>query len=100
MSQWDTRDPFSEPLMRLQAQVVASPAMREVVERADRVAGSNASVLLLGETGTGKGGLARRFDARGARRSGPFVAVNCGALPESLWESELFGHERGAFTGA
>jgi DNA-binding NtrC family response regulator len=86
--------------MRLQAQVVASPAMREVVERADRVAGSNASVLLLGETGTGKGWLARRIHARGARRSGPFVAVNCGALPESLWESELFGHERGAFTGA
>jgi len=78
----------------------ASRAMAEVVDRVDRVAASDASVLLCGESGTGKEVLARRLHARSPRRARPFVAVNCGAIPRDLLESELFGHVRGAFSGA
>jgi len=80
--------------------VGASAVMREVRERLCRFAEFDMSVLLTGETGTGKDVAARAIHARSARRGGPFIAINCGALPENLVQSELFGHERGAFTGA
>ncbi len=76
------------------------PAMQHVYALTRQVARSNASVLLLGETGTGKELIAKAVHQLSPRQSGPFVRVNCGALSESLLESELFGHVRGAFTGA
>jgi transcriptional regulator with PAS, ATPase and Fis domain len=78
----------------------ASPAMEAVYRLTRKVAKSNASVLLLGETGSGKEMIATAIHRLSGRASGPFVRVNCGALSESLLESELFGHVRGAFTGA
>ena len=78
----------------------ASAAMQEVYRLTRKVAQSNASVLLLGETGTGKELIAKAVHQLSSRGSGPFVRVNCGALSEGLLESELFGHVRGAFTGA
>jgi DNA-binding NtrC family response regulator len=78
----------------------SSPAMEAVYETTRRVARSNASVLLLGETGTGKELIAGAIHRLSDRAAGPFVKVNCGALSESLLESELFGHVRGAFTSA
>ena len=80
--------------------VAEAPAMRDVLRQLEAVAGTNATVLVLGESGTGKEVLARALHADGKRAAGPFVAVNCGAFAESLLESELFGHEKGAFTGA
>ncbi len=77
-----------------------SAAFRAVREQAARVAGHNTPVLITGETGTGKELLAREIHALSPRRSGPFVALNCSAIPETLFESELFGYEKGAFTGA
>ena len=76
------------------------PKFRVVVEQIDRAATSVAPVLLIGETGTGKELLARRLHEKSPRSSRPFIAVNCGAIPENLIESEFFGHARGAFTGA
>jgi two-component system response regulator AtoC len=80
--------------------VGTSPAMQEVFRVVDQVAGADATVLLRGETGTGKELVARALHKRSPRRDGPFVAVNCTAVPRELLESEFFGHERGAFTGA
>jgi len=77
-----------------------SPAMRALIRDLSRVAPSDASVLLVGESGTGKELAAHAIHAGSPRRNKPFIAVNASALPESLAESELFGHERGAFTGA
>ena len=77
-----------------------SPAFREVISLCDSVASSRCTVLIQGESGTGKELIARYIHFKSPRRSKPFVAVNCAAIPENLLESELFGHERGAFTGA
>ncbi|MGB0971780.1 MAG: sigma-54 factor interaction domain-containing protein, partial [Mycobacterium sp.] len=77
-----------------------SEVLRRAVERADKVALAECRVLLEGESGTGKELFARRIHARSRRADGPFVAINCSAIPPELFESELFGHERGAFTGA
>jgi len=77
-----------------------SPAMCEVRARIDKLAPTDATVLVRGESGTGKELVARALHARGPRGTGPFVAVNCASIPDGLIESELFGHEKGAFTGA
>ena len=80
--------------------VYKSEVMRQLMRMVDRVAPSNATVLVLGESGTGKELIANAIHERSNRKNKPFVAINCGALRETLLESELFGHEKGAFTGA
>ena len=80
--------------------VVASPAMEAVIREADSVASTDATVLIEGESGTGKEKVAEFIHARSRRSAGPLVAVNCAAITHSLFESELFGHVKGAFTGA
>jgi two-component system, NtrC family, response regulator HupR/HoxA len=86
--------------LTFEALVGAEAGLREAVGLARKIVDADTTVLLLGETGTGKELFARLIHANGSRRHKPFVAQNCGALPESLLESELFGHARGAFTGA
>ncbi|MGR8949636.1 MAG: sigma-54-dependent transcriptional regulator [Gammaproteobacteria bacterium] len=83
-----------------QSIVHKSARMAEVLEQAELVAAGDITVFISGETGTGKEVLAKAIHAASARREAPFIGVNCGAIPEQLLESELFGHEKGAFTGA
>jgi two-component system response regulator PilR (NtrC family) len=78
----------------------ASPAIEEVRQLVDKVAPARTTILVTGESGTGKEVVARAIHERGGRADAPFVAINCGAIPEGLIESELFGHEKGSFTGA
>jgi DNA-binding NtrC family response regulator len=84
----------------LEAQMGPSASIREVIDQVRVVASSDFTVLVLGETGTGKEVVAQAIHRQSERRSKPFVAVDCGAIPDTLLESELFGHEKGAFTGA
>ncbi|MGD8386415.1 MAG: sigma-54 dependent transcriptional regulator [Desulfobacteraceae bacterium] len=92
LAEWDTGG-FEDLIGR-------SEPMRKVFAQIEEVAQTDTPVLIRGETGTGKELVARAIHVRSLRNHGPFIAVNCGAVPESLLESELFGHERGAFTGA
>jgi two-component system NtrC family response regulator len=89
--------PARSPIQRI---VTASQAMLKVCRDVEKLAGTHVPVLLLGESGTGKEALALALHELGPRAKHPFVAINCGAIPENLLESELFGYERGAFTGA
>jgi two-component system, NtrC family, response regulator GlrR len=85
---------------RLDAVIGESPALREAIRKVPRLGASEANVLITGETGTGKELFARAIHYASARHARPFVPVNCGALPDSLFENELFGHEKGAYTDA
>lgn len=86
--------------IRASALVFSDPKSQALLSLIERVASSNATALIIGETGTGKELIARRLHDLGPRRNGPFAAINCGAFSETLVESELFGYEKGAFTGA
>lgn len=80
--------------------IADDPAMQEVVKLAEKIAPSEATIFITGESGTGKEVMSRFVHKKSKRKDGPFIAVNCAAIPENLMESELFGHEKGAFTGA
>jgi len=80
--------------------IAGDPAMQKVLKLADQIAPSEATVLITGESGTGKEVMSRYIHKKSKRKEGPFIALNCAAIPENLLESELFGHEKGAFTGA
>jgi DNA-binding NtrC family response regulator len=97
-SQLEPKDVRLDP--RLSDFVTSSPAMQAFMDVVLKVTGTNTTLLIQGETGVGKERLARAIHSEGRRKDGPFIAVNCGALPETLLESELFGHVEGSFTGA
>ena len=82
------------------AMIASDPAMKSVLQLAEKIAPSEATVLITGESGTGKEVMSSFIHRKSKRKDGPFIAVNCAAIPENLLESELFGHEKGAFTGA
>jgi two-component system response regulator AtoC len=92
--------PLIDPTADARVLISSSPSMRRARALVERIADTDVPVLLLGESGTGKEVIAREIHARSQRRGKPFIKVNCAALPGELLESELFGHERGAFTGA
>jgi DNA-binding NtrC family response regulator len=94
------RPPAGAPAAPTAEVVAEGPAMRRVLQLVDKVSPTDLTVLLLGESGTGKEVVARAVHRRSRRAAGPFVVVDCAALPDSLIESELFGYEKGAFTGA
>ena len=98
--QGEAREEWADVAAAVGFQIGDSPLMRRLVSLAYKVAGKNINVLIQGKTGTGKEVLARFIHAASPRAEAAFIPVNCGALPENLLESELFGHERGAFTGA
>ena len=91
---------YSEPLTAVGSLLGASPAMQEVFRLIERVGPTEASVLLTGESGSGKELAAQSIHECSPRRAGPFIAINCGAIPAGLIEAELFGYEKGSFTGA
>jgi transcriptional regulator with PAS, ATPase and Fis domain len=96
----EVRPPPRERPASMRDVVGSSPVLVDVFAVVDRVADTDCTVLITGESGTGKELVARGVHSQSPRKNGPFVAVNCGAIPEALLESELFGHARGAFTGA
>ena len=96
----DARQEEAEISGRFEDLLGASPRMRELFSLVERVAASSTTALIVGESGTGKELIARAIHLKSPRRKGPFVPINGGAIPETLLESELFGHEKGAFTGA
>jgi DNA-binding NtrC family response regulator len=97
----EARDELSRTQAEMDDPIIGrSPSIERLLERVGTIAASEAPVLIHGESGSGKELVARTLHRRSARQAGPFVAVNCAAFPESLLEAELFGHERGAFTGA
>src|SRR5881275_2469263 len=93
-------DRFASSAVQLPAYLGDSPRIVEVSQAIQRVAPTDSTVLLQGESGTGKELFARAIHQLSARRNKPFVAINCAAIPDTLIENELFGHEKGAFTGA
>jgi|GEM_PF-768208 len=99
-TQAPTQNPALEPFVCDGGWLVADPAMRRIKEIADQIAAVNLPVLITGEAGSGKETIARYIHARSVFASGPFVAVNCSAIPAGSFESELFGYQKGAFTGA
>jgi len=96
----DTRPPGNRQAVRATAMVFSDPASASIRSDLERLAPSDASLVIIGETGTGKEVAARYIHDHSGRKAGPFLAVNCGAFVESLVEAELFGYEKGAFTGA